>query len=101
MRKMKSVTAPSKILARWWIVLGIGIFEILIIAVACLVVVGPKQMPMLIRKLAAFYRQFLLLREELRFQVLSADAVLKDEPEKDLNSHPQPSKAPKLVDGEK
>ena len=79
--------------------LGIGIFELLIIAVVCLVAVGPKQMPVLIRKLAGFYKQFLLLRDELRFQMLSADNIMKDE--NDLNNPNPAPKASKLIDGEK
>ena len=53
--------------------LGIGFFEILIIAVICLIALGPKELPAIMRNLAKFYRQFLDLKEELRFQILSAE----------------------------
>lgn len=53
--------------------LGIGFFEIIIIALVCFIAVGPKQLPVVMRKIAGFYRQFASLRDEFRFQILSAD----------------------------
>ncbi len=53
--------------------LGIGFFEIVIIAVVCFIAIGPKQLPAVMRKLAQFYREFAGLRDELRFQIMSAD----------------------------
>jgi sec-independent protein translocase protein TatB len=52
---------------------GVGFSELLVIAVVCLIVYGPDQLPSLMRKCAQFYRQFSGLREELRFQILSVD----------------------------
>ena len=53
--------------------LGVGFSEIVIIALVCFIALGPKQLPMVMRKLAGFYRQFTSLRDELKFQILSAD----------------------------
>lgn len=53
--------------------IGIGFAEIMIIALVCLVVLGPKDLPVLMRKLASFYRKFMGLADELRFQILSVD----------------------------
>jgi len=59
--------------------LGIGFFEIVIIALVCFIAVGPKELPIVLRKIAGFYRQFMTLRDELRFQVLSADIESKED----------------------
>lgn len=59
--------------------LGIGFSEIVIIALVCFIALGPKQLPIVMRKLAAFYRQFAQMRDEFKFQILSAD-----EPKKEL-----------------
>lgn len=75
--------------------IGIGFFEIVIIGVVCFIAVGPKQIPMLMRKMAAFYRQFITLRDELRFQILSADEDVK----KNINDMRLDN--PMLVDKEK
>ena len=56
--------------------LGIGFFEIVIIAVVSFIVVGPKELPVVMRKLAGFYRQIISLRDEMRFQILSADTEI-------------------------
>jgi len=53
--------------------LGIGFFEIVIIALVAFIVLGPKQLPMVMKKLAIYYRQFLNLKDELNFQILSVD----------------------------
>lgn len=53
--------------------LGVGFFEIVIIALVCFIAFGPDQLPMLMRKVAGFYRQLSTLKDELRFQILSAD----------------------------
>lgn len=58
--------------------LGIGFLEIVVIALVCFIAIGPKQLPLVMRKIAGLYRQFLSLREELRFQILSADDDRKD-----------------------
>ncbi|HXW53882.1 MAG TPA: hypothetical protein VEL47_07245 [Myxococcota bacterium] len=58
--------------------LGIGFFEILVIAVVSFIAVGPGQLPVVMRKIAGFYRQFTTLRDELKFQVLSADIEKPD-----------------------
>lgn len=54
--------------------LGVGFSEIVIIALVCFIALGPKQLPIVMRKLAGFYRQFTSLRDELKFQILSADS---------------------------
>lgn len=53
--------------------LGIGFLEIVVIALVCFIAVGPKQLPMIMRKIAGFYRQFVALRDEFKFQIMSAD----------------------------
>ena len=63
--------------------LGVGFFEIVIIALVCFIAFGPEQLPALMRKLAGFYRQMTNLKDELRFQILSADdqpAIAKKSP---------------------
>ncbi len=59
--------------------LGVGFLEVLVIAVVCFIALGPKQLPVAMRKLAGYYRKFLSLKEELNFQLLSADL---EEPKK-------------------
>lgn len=68
--------------------LGVGFSEIVVIALVCLVAFGPKQLPAVMRRLAGYFRQFMDLKDELRFQILSAD----DEP----HFRPEP-KAPEDV----
>lgn len=58
--------------------LGVGFSEIVIIAIVCFVAFGPKELPALMRKLAIYYRQFMNLKEELRFQILSVDNEPQD-----------------------
>jgi sec-independent protein translocase protein TatB len=58
--------------------LGIGFFEIVIIALVAFIVIGPKELPVLMRKFAGFYHQFISLRDELRFQLLSADTEFEE-----------------------
>jgi sec-independent protein translocase protein TatB len=53
--------------------LGIGFLEVVIIFIVGIIVVGPKQLPMVIRKVAGFYRQIVELKEELSFQILNAE----------------------------
>lgn len=53
--------------------LGIGFWELIIIALVCLVALGPKQLPVVMRQLAKFYRQISSLKEEFSFQMMSID----------------------------
>lgn len=62
--------------------LGIGFFEIVIIALVCFIAIGPKQLPAVMRKLAHFYRQFVAMRDEFRFQIMSADDLSEQKTEK-------------------
>lgn len=64
--------------------LGIGFFELVIIALVCFIAIGPKQLPLVMRKIASFYRQISSLRDELKFQLLSADDDLKDQQPKEI-----------------
>lgn len=61
--------------------LGIGFLEILVIAVVCFIALGPKQLPIAMRKLAHYYRKFLALKEDFNFQLLSADLEEPKKPE--------------------
>lgn len=67
--------------------LGIGFFELVIIAIVCFIAIGPKQLPAVMRKLAHFYRQFAQLREDFRFQIMSADDLL--EPKQSASEKPE------------
>lgn len=53
---------------------GIGFFEVLIIALVLFIAFGPEQLPALMRKLASYYRQMNNLKDELKFQIMSADS---------------------------
>lgn len=57
---------------------GIGFSEIVIIVLVGFIAVGPKQLPALMKTLAGYYRQFLNLKEEFRFQILSVDEQEKE-----------------------
>ena len=70
--------------------LGIGFSEIVVIALVCFIALGPKQMPIVMRKLAGFYRQFANLRDEFKFQILSAD----NESEKSIKTDSDTKKLP-------
>jgi Sec-independent protein translocase protein TatA len=60
--------------------LGVGFFEIVIIALVCFIAFGPKQLPAIMRKIAQFYRQFASLRDELRMQIMSVDDGFEAKP---------------------
>jgi Tat protein translocase TatB subunit len=53
--------------------LGVGFLEILVIALVGFVVLGPKQLPIAMRKMAQYYRKFLNLKEDFNYQLLHAD----------------------------
>jgi sec-independent protein translocase protein TatB len=53
--------------------LGIGFLEIVVIAVVSFIVFGPEQLPQVMKKLAIYYRQFLALKDDINFHILSAD----------------------------
>lgn len=55
--------------------LGVGFSEIVIIALVCFIAVGPKQLPIVMRKIAIYYRQFLTMRDDLKFKIMSADQI--------------------------
>ena len=65
--------------------LGVGFSEILIIALVSFIALGPKQIPGLMRKLAALYRQWVNLRDEFRMQVLSLEEEEKKKPDQVIN----------------
>lgn len=73
--------------------LGIGFFELVIIVLVGFIAIGPKELPVLMRKLAGFYRQMMALKSELSFQIMSADEPTKkiatnkivDAPAKDVD----------------
>ncbi len=63
--------------------LGIGFSEIVIIAIVCFIAVGPKQLPIVMRKIAIYYRQFLNMRDDFKFKIMSVDqADMLEEKEK-------------------
>ena len=49
--------------------LGVGFLEILVIALVGFVVLGPKQLPIAMRKMAQYYRKFLNLKEDFNYQL--------------------------------
>ncbi len=53
--------------------LSIGFFEVVIIAVVALVVLGPERLPWLMRKLAFFYKQFVQIKNEVHYQMMSIE----------------------------
>lgn len=75
--------------------LGIGFFEMVIIAVVCFVAIGPKELPLVMKKLAGFYRQFVLLKDEFRFQVMNVEQTLKKDIEQQLDAPPEADKPTK------
>ncbi len=58
--------------------LGIGFFEIVIIALVSFIAVGPTQLPVVMRKIAGYYRPFVTLRAELKCKLLSGDLEKPD-----------------------
>jgi sec-independent protein translocase protein TatB len=65
--------------------LGIGFFEILIIALVAFIALGPKQLPVVMRKLAGLYRQFVNLRDEFRLQVFNLEEEEKKNSQNIIN----------------
>lgn len=61
--------------------LGVGFLEILVIALVCFIALGPKQLPIAMRKMALYYRKFLSLKEDFNFQLLNADLEEPKKPE--------------------
>lgn len=61
--------------------LGIGFLELLVIALVCFIALGPKQLPVAMRKMAQYYRKFLALKEDFNFQLLNADLEEPKKPE--------------------
>ena len=53
--------------------LGIGLGELIVVAIVSFIAIGPKHLPAVMRKIALFYRQFLSLREDLKFQMMNID----------------------------
>lgn len=68
--------------------LGVGFWEIVIIALVCFIVFGADELPKIMRKLAQFYKQASSLKEELRFQILSADEE-PSKPKKEFTPQPE------------
>jgi len=78
--------------------LGIGFFEIIIILAVAMVALGPKDLPHLARKLAGFYKQFLALKDEFNFQLLSSNDfqdLEKSSNKQSLEQAIKPEKTPK------
>lgn len=63
--------------------LGIGFWEMLVIAVLILVAVGPDRLPAMIKQVAKFYRQFRRTAEDLRAST-GIDDLLRDEELREL-----------------
>jgi Sec-independent protein translocase protein TatA len=78
------------------VMLGIGFAEILIIALVAFIALGPQQLPALMKKLAALYRQWAGLKDEFRFQIMNADMEPTDN-NKD-NADKKPDKQNALAD---
>lgn len=65
------------------LMLGIGFWEMLVIAVLILVAVGPDRLPAMIKQVAKFYRQFRRTAEDLRAST-GIDDLLRDEELREL-----------------
>ena len=63
--------------------LGIGFWEMLIIAGLILIAVGPDRLPSMVKTVAKFYRQFRRTAEDLRAST-GIDELLRDEELKEL-----------------
>ncbi len=63
--------------------LGIGFWEMLVIAGLILVAVGPDRLPAMVKTVAKFYRQFRRTAEDLRAST-GIDDILRDEELKEL-----------------
>jgi Sec-independent protein translocase protein TatA len=48
---------------------GIGFGELIIIAIVCLLVFDPKDLPQVFKKIAQFYQQITKLKEEVNFKI--------------------------------
>lgn len=59
--------------------LGIGFFEIIIIALVSLIALGPKQLPLVMRQLAFFYRRLLSIKQEVNNILEDPDLLVKDD----------------------
>ncbi|MEI6805105.1 MAG: twin-arginine translocase TatA/TatE family subunit [Myxococcaceae bacterium] len=59
--------------------LGVGIFELLMIFVVALLVLGPDQLPKAARSLAKMLFEFRKVSEDLRLTVMSADNKTGDD----------------------
>lgn len=53
--------------------LSIGFFEIVIIALVALVVLGPERLPFVMRQIAKIYRHITNFKSELAFHINSID----------------------------
>ena len=58
--------------------LGVGIFELLMIFVVALLVLGPDQLPKAARSLAKMLFEFRKVSEDLRLTVMGAHNEVKD-----------------------
>lgn len=63
--------------------LGIGFWEMLVIAVLILIAVGPDRLPSMVKTVAKFYRQFRRTADDLRAST-GIDDLLRDEELKEL-----------------
>ncbi len=53
--------------------LGIGFGELVVIAFVAFLAIGPKNLPIFMRKFAIFYRQIMGLRDDLKYKIMSID----------------------------
>jgi Sec-independent protein translocase protein TatA len=81
--------------------LGIGFSEIVVIALVCFIAIGPQQLPVIMRKVAGLYRQFIALRDDLRFQVLSADNEILEAEKKQSKTSSEVVQSSHVVEREK
>lgn len=58
--------------------LGVGIFEILVVLVVALIFLGPDQLPKVARQIARFIHDFRKAGEDLKLTVMGAGDLLKD-----------------------
>lgn len=67
--------------------LGVGIFELLMIFVVALLVLGPDQLPKAARSLAKMLFEFRKVSEDLRLTVMGAADITEIIPKEKISGH--------------
>jgi sec-independent protein translocase protein TatB len=79
--------------------LGIGFFEVVIIAIVCLIALGPKQLPGVMREIALFYKRLLSFKQEIHQLLEQPELLLKDDPVLENKKPPEDKKEFEKIHG--